>query len=34
MEDDAPNQSIDQSHQFYRRIEAARDLMARAIAGV
>lgn len=34
MVDDAPNPSIDQSHQFYRRIEAARDIMARAIAGV
>jgi esterase/lipase superfamily enzyme len=34
MEDDAANQSLDQSHQFYRRVEAARDLMARAIARV
>jgi esterase/lipase superfamily enzyme len=34
MVDDAPNPSIDQSHQFYRRVEAARDIMARAIAGV
>lgn len=34
MVDDAPNPSIDQSHQFYRRIEAARDLIARAISGL
>lgn len=32
--DDAPNPSIDQSHQFYRRLEPVRDLMARAVAGV
>jgi esterase/lipase superfamily enzyme len=31
--DDAPNPSIDQSHQFYRRLEPVRDLMARAVAG-